>query len=262
MKRLVIAVLTLVIIGGVAWGWLDRSRDSTTTLGKAAAEQIADRDEPVDPAIAPGARPDPATYSYTGSGSDSFSALGGAAHEFPAQVFAVVSLDPHDPCGWTWTMPFVKEHVEERGFCTKGGAVLDTGFERTTEFIGHRQASTYECTDTAWRLPRAQPSTKRSWTWTCTEKRGGRVTYTGRTIGDEQVSTKDGSTVTATHVRIDGVQDDKSSGRERTELWLLANGLPVRFTTDRHLTVSTPLGKMTTAEKWDYRIDSLDPAEQ
>lgn len=258
MKKLFIALLVLVVLVGIGWLWIDHERDSTTTVDKTEAQKIAN-DDVDDASIEPGERPVEGTYGYTGTGSDNFDALGGSSHEFAKQVFAVVSLDADDSCSWTWTMPFVKEHVEERSFCTKDAAVLDLGFERTTEFIGRRQTSAYECSDTAWRIPPAD--TKQPWAWTCTEERGGLVNYTGRIVGDEQVDI-DGTKTKSTHVRIDGVQKDKSTGTERTDVWLLPSGLPVRFSSDRTLTVPTPIGKMTTTEQWDYRIDSLEPSEQ
>jgi hypothetical protein len=248
MRKLVVTLLVLLVIVGLGWAWIERSRDKTTAVDTSAAKQIAGSDTTT---VDAGERPE--------SGTDSFDALGGASHEFPKQVYAVVKLDAEDSCAWTWTMPFVNEHIEERRFCTSDGFVVESGFDRTTEFIGHRQTSAYECSDGAWRIP--DPKVKQPWTWTCTEERGGLVTYTGRIVGDEQLDV-DGSRTTAIHVRVDGVQKDKSKGTEQTELWLLPGGLPARFTSTRTLTVPTPIGKMTSNEQWDYRIDSLEPTEQ
>lgn len=257
MKRVLVILLVLIVVAAGAGALYLRSQDESTAVGEDDAAALVDA-QPADAEAEPGERPEAGTWTYTGSGSDSFDALGGASHEFPTEIHAVVELDPDDACAWTMHVIFVEQHVEERRFCTEQGAVLDAGFDRTTEFIGRRQTSEYECTDDAFRLP-ADARAGATWTWSCTERRGGHVEYTGRligpatvTVGDEQVQTQ--------HVRIDGVQDDDSTGRERTELWLTPNGLPARFTSDRRLTVRTPLGEMTTTEEWDYTLASMEPS--
>lgn len=249
LRRMLLVVAALVAIAVVAGGAWYATRDrGTTSVDATDAAKLVDAE--ADAEVDAGARPPAGTYTYVGSGKDHFSALGGAGHEFPDEVSVVVELDADDDCAWTMHVVFVEEHVEERRLCTEGGVVRERGFDRTTEFLGRRQTSTYECTEGAIRMP-ADPRRGESWSWTCTEARGGEVSYTGTLVGSERTEVG-GEPMDVRRVRVVGVQDDESVGRETTELWLRPDGLPVRFTTDRKLTVNTPLGSMTTTEEWDY----------
>ncbi|MEO6867734.1 MAG: hypothetical protein ABI200_06910 [Gaiellales bacterium] len=258
MKVPLLVLLILLVLGAIAGGTWYTMRGSTTVVAAKDARQVVDANEP-DTAIAPGDRPASGTWRYTGSGSDSFDALGGDGHTFPAEISAVVELDADASCEWTMHVVFVAEHLEERRMCTDGAAVSELGFARTTQFLGRRQTSEYVCTDDALRLPDGAAKGT-TWTFTCSEDRGGAVKYTGTHLGEQQVEVG-GTQVATTHIRIDGRQDDKSTGDEHSEYWLLPNGLPARFMTDRKLHVKTPLGSMNTTEQWDYTLALPTPSE-
>ena len=169
-----------------------------------------------------------------------------------------MQLDPEDECAWTLDLVLIEEHVEERSFCTSGDGVLDAGFARTTTFLGREQTSTYECDDQALRV-RAAAATGDSWSWTCTEARGGRVRFTATVVGTESLEI-DGTPVDTTHVRLTARQRDRSVGDERGDWWYSATGLPVRMQSNRTLTTTAgPLGEMKTTERFDYELTSLEP---
>lgn len=259
MKRALLVLLLLLLVGALAaFLWVRDGRERSTAVSGSDAAALVDADGAADEAPDRGRRPEPGTYHMTGEGSDHFSALGGASHTFPGEVSMVVELDPVDECAWTLHLVLVEEHVDAQHLCSDAhGALRLLGLERTTEFLGRRQTSRYECDETsAW-----QPAgSARRWHFSCTERRGGHVRYVARIVGSEKI-TIDGEQHAATRVRLDGSQDDDSTGSERTELWLLDDGLPARFTRTRRLTVRTPLGDMTTREGWDYALAARAPSK-
>lgn len=258
MRRLLLFLLALVVIAVIAGVLLLRnSRDESTSVrAEDAAELVGATSE--DAQVEPGLRPAPGTYEYVGGGSESLSLLGGSTREFPERVTGVVQLDADDECAWSLGLVLVAEHVEDRHYCTTDAGTLDTGFERTTEFLGREQTSSYECDDAALRI-RSNAKPGDTWNWTCTEARGGRVRYTASYVGSEPIDVS-GMSVDAAHVRITARQRDKSTGDERSDWWLLASGLPVRIRSDRSLTTDAgPLGELRTIEQFEYLLASLEP---
>ncbi len=258
MKRILLAVLALlVLLAIVGVLLLDSSRDETTTVDADDAAKIAGASAPDEP-IDRGARPEPGTYEYVGSGREHLSLLGGSSHEFPERITGVVQLDPNDACAWTLDLVLIEEHTEERAYCTFGAGVLDAGFSRTTTFLGREQTSAYRCDDDALRV-RTSATGGDSWSWTCTEERGGKVRFTATLVGREQLTIDDEPIDTA-HVRLTARQRDKSVGDERGDWWFADTGLPVRIRSDRTLTTTAgPLGEMKTTEAFEYELASLAP---
>ena len=77
MKKLLVVVVALVILAAVAFGVRTLgARDETDAVNsKDAAKLVQDEDADATD-IAPGERPKAGTYTYTGSGRESVSALG------------------------------------------------------------------------------------------------------------------------------------------------------------------------------------------
>jgi hypothetical protein len=258
MRRFLLLLLALVVIAVIAGLVLLRgARDETTTVGAEDAAELVGATS-ADDQIEPGLRPAAGAYEYVGGGSESLSLLGGSSHEFPERVTGVVQLDPDDECAWSLGLVLVAEHVEERRYCTTDTGTLDAGFDRTTEFLGREQTSSYECDDAALRL-RSNAKPGDTWSWTCTEARGGLVRFTATYVGSEAVDV-DGTSTDTAHIRITARQRDKSTGDERGDWWLLASGLPARIRSDRTLTTDAgPLGDLKTIEQFEYRLASLEP---
>lgn len=252
-RKILIAFMVLAFVAGVAW---QQTRGSTISVdADDAARLVGADDDGLD--LDPGARPAPGTYTYRGSGSDHLDLLGGSGHEFPKEIGVVVELDPEDDCAWTQHVVFVEEHVEERMFCTDDSGVRDTGLQRTTTFLGREQTSSYECSEDALRV-RTGSAVGDTWSFTCTEARGGKVEHEVRRAPDTELSVGSGK-VEVVHLIVTGTQRDDSRGDERTEYWLTETGLPVRFRSKRTLVVSSPLGTMTSREDYDYTLVSTDP---
>lgn len=254
VKRILLPVATLVVLAIIvpAVFFVLRDRDSTTGVSAANAAAAA-HVKVSHRKIAPGLRPTASTFTYVGHGTEHLSLLGGSTHVFPAKIHGVVSLNAHDSCAWKLSLVMVAEHVEHHGYCTTGASVRDTGFDRTTSFMGHEQTSTYTCTPGALRVRTAARVGTRA-AWTCTEARGGVVHYTATFIGTEPV-TVSGKRTPARHVHIVATQHDKSQGTERSDWWYLPTGLPARMSSNRSLSTSAgPLGTMTLTERFDYRL--------
>jgi hypothetical protein len=241
-----LAVLLLIVAAGAVFT-VRRDADTSTSVRADRAAELANAPA-ADPDIEPGLRPAAGTYEYRGSGDEHLSLLGGATHEFAESLFAVVSLDPDDDCAWSFDPAFVEEHIEHRTYCTKADGTSMRSIERTTNFLGHEQTSTYACTGDATN-------------WTCTEERGAVVKFTATVVDRPHVQI-DGAAHEVTHLRVTGLQRNKGRGDETTELWLLPSGLPARILTTRTNSSSAgPLGTMHLRERYDYRLASLEPVQ-
>ena len=263
MKKILLAVLTLLVVVAVVIGVRTYGeRNETDSVSAKDASKLVDggKDGDGNAKADPGERPEPGTYTYKGTGKDEVDILGGSEHVFPATVPVVVELDGTDAsdCGWTWNIIYVKQHVEERNFCSDGDTVVDAGFKRTTEFFGQTQNSEYECDDDAVRL-RSDAKPGDTWTWKCTNKDGNATgTYTLTVLEPEEL-TIDGEKITATHTRITQVQAGDTKGTGTDEYWLAPTGLPLRL--DGRLTVATKsvLGTTKFSERVRYALTSLTP---
>lgn len=250
----VLVILAVFVVGkGVA---AVVGADSATAVSSSEAAEIVGARVDVSPRLQPGLRPAPGTYEYEGRGTDSFDLGRGTTREFPRVTNVVVQLQ-EDGCAWTADIVFIEEHVEHRTFCTTAGGVEDTGFARTTTFLGHEQTSSYECTSGAWRTA-ANLEVGERWRYRCTERRGGVVHYAAQRLADAQL-TIGNTRVRAAHVTLRGSQRGRSTGAEHSEFWLLDTGMPARLKSTRSLTVRTPIGDMTSRETFDYALRSLEP---
>jgi hypothetical protein len=259
MRKLLIAIVLLLVIAVVAFGVRTLgARDQTDTVdAKDAAGLVGDADA-VD--VEPGERPNPGTYSYEGAGRESVTALGGSEHVFPERIAIVVTLDAEDDCRWTSNIVYVRQHIEERRFCTSNGTMTDLGFRREIEFFNQLQRTEYECGEDAVRL-RTDAEPGDSWTWTCTEGDAARSDYAATFVGTETLIVG-GQEVETWHTRIVSRQSGATVGRDTSELWVTESGLPVRFSADLRVTTQSVLGETVYQEQLDYTLTSLVPEQQ
>ena len=257
MKKLLLCVLALLVIGGVAFGVRTiGARDETSEVAPKDAASLATDGASSDD-LTVGDRPEPGTYAYTGRGSEQVSALGGSEHRFPAKIAVVVQLDPDDDCAWKATVVYVKEHIEERRYCTQDGTVVDRGFIRKIEFFNQLQTVEYTCDDVAERL-RTTAASGDTWNWTCTQGTKARSDYTATALGTETL-TIGGEPVKTWHTRVVSKQSGDTNGGDTSEFWLAESGLIVKYTAKLEVTTKSVLGDTTFNEDIAYTLDSLVP---
>lgn len=261
MRKAFVAIVVLLVIAAVSFGVRTLgSRDETDAVDATEASRLVERDdEPgADEAHAAGRRPQPGTYTYEGSGTESVSALGGSTHEFPATIPVVVKLDPEDDCRWTSNVIFVEQHVEERRFCTDEQGVLDLGFTRRIEFFNQLQTARYDCGDNARRLDLAAAAGATT-TWKCVlDEEQATSAYTATSLGKERQDLG-GEQVETWHVKVTSKQTGATRGSDTSEFWYLETGQPVRFTGTLDVDTDSVLGETRFQERFDYRLASLVP---
>lgn len=260
MKKLVLAIVLLLVIAAIAFGVRTfGARDETDAVDAEDAAGLVEGEEDAGADVEAGARPEPGTYTYTGSGRESVSALGGSEHLFPEEIPIVVELDADDDCRWTSNVVYVKQHIEERRYCTEDGTVTDLGFTREIEFFNQVQETTYECDEQAHRL-RTDAEVGDEWSWTCTQGTRAKSEYTAELLGKETM-TVGGEQVDVWHTRVTSEQTGATVGKDTSEFWLTESGLPVRFTADLGVTTDSVLGETVFKEQLDYTLTSLVPEE-
>lgn len=260
MKKLLIALVLLLVIAAVAFGVRTLgARDETDAVdSKDAAELIKDEDGGSSEDVDPGDRPKAGTYTYTGSGTERVSALGGSEHVFPKEISIVVELDDaEDSCEWTANVVYVKQHIEKRDYCTKDGVMIDRGFTREIEFFNQLQETTFECGDDAERL-RTDSQEGDTWTWTCTNGTASKSEYTATFLGEETL-TVGGEQVDTWHSKVTSKQTGETVGSDTSEFWLDETGLIVKFTANLKVDTESVLGKTTFQEQLSYALTSLVP---
>lgn len=265
MKKLLIVIIALLILGAIAVGVRTLgARDETDAVdSKEAAELVEeDGDEAADAEdVDAGDRPEPGTYTYTGSGRESVDALGGSEHVFPEEIPIVVQLDAEDECAWTSNVVYVKQHIEERNYCTKDGVLTDLGFTRETEFFNQTQETVYECDENAWRL-RTDWEPGDTAKWTCTQSGGAATSaYVATLVGEEELKVG-GETVETWHTKVQSTQTGDTRGSDTSEFWLTESGLIVKFTTNLDVKTKSVLGDTNFKEQTSYMLTSLVPEDE
>lgn len=259
MRKLAIVIVALAIITAVALGVRTLgARDETDAVDTREAAELVE-DEGASEDIVAGDRPEPGTYTYTGSGHETVSALGGSRHDFPDQIPVVVQLDPDDRCRWTSNVVYVKQHIEERRYCTKNDTVVDLGFTRKIEFFNQVQETEYTCDDDAYRL-KADARPGDTWEWTCAQGTSAASNYTATFRGREHL-TVGGERVEVWHTRVVSKQSGGTTGSDTSEYWLAETGLPVKWTADLEVETNSILGQTTFMERLSYALVSLVPEE-
>ena len=262
MKKLLVVIVALLVLAAVAIGVRTLgARDETDAVDtKEAAELVEDEGDATD--VEAGDRPEPGTYTYTGSGEESVDALGGSRHEFPKEIPIVVKLDAEDDCRWTANVVYVKQHIEERRYCTKDGVLTDLGFTRETEFFNQTQETVYDCDEEAATRLRTDGQPGDTWTWTCTQQGGAtKSAYTATLVGVETL-TIGGEDVKAWHTKVVSKQTGDTNGSDTSEFWLDETGLVLRFTTNLDVDTKSVLGDTNFREQTSYALTSLVPERE
>lgn len=256
MRKLLLVLVALAIIGAVAFGVRALgARDQSDAVKSEDAADLVEAERSSD--VEAGDRPEAGTYTYAGSGKESVDALGGSEHIFPKEIAVVVELDPDDDCAWVNNVVYVRQHIEERRYCSDGGTVTDRGFTREIEFFNQLQEAEYECGENALRRYPEAPRGS-TWTWTCTEGGDTRSVYTGTYLGMETL-TIGGEQVQAWHSRVTSKQSGDTVGTDTSEFWLAESGLPLRFSADLDVKTRSVLGETNFQEELDYTLTSLVP---
>ncbi len=259
MKKLLIALVLILIIAAVAFGVRTLgARDETDAVdSKEAAELVEDEGD--SEGVEAGDRPEAGTYTYTGSGQESVDALGGSKHDFPGEISVVVQLDPENGCRWTANVVYVKQHIEEREYCTEDGVMIDRGFTRKIEFFNQLQETTFTCDDDAERL-RTDSQEGDTWSWTCTNGTKATSEYTATSLGQETL-TVGGEQVETWHTKVVSKQTGETVGGDTSEFWLDETGLIIKFTANLDVKTQSVLGETNFKEKLAYALTSLVPEE-
>jgi hypothetical protein len=263
MKKLLIVIVALLILGAVAFGVRTLgARDETDAVDSKDAAQLVTDDAKADAEdIDPGERPEAGTYTYTGSGHENVDALGGSEHVFPEEIPIVVQLDAKDDCAWTSNVVYVKQHIEERRYCTKSGVLTDLGFTRETEFFNQTQETVYDCDDKAFRL-RTDWKPGDSAKWVCTQAGGAATSsYTATLVGEETIKVG-GESVKTWHTKVVSTQTGDTRGGDTSEFWLTETGLIVKFTTNLDVKTKSVLGDTRFQEQTKYVLTSLVPEQE
>lgn len=268
MKKLLVAVVALLVIVGVVLAVRTiGARDETDAVDRDEASQLVQKDKGGDDATATddgsassidrGLRPAAGTYTYRGTGRESVSALGGSEHVFPAEIPVVVELDPADDCAWTSNVIYVKQHVEERRFCTTRSGTVDRGFVRKIEFFNQTQVADYSCGADAQRY-RADAPAGSTRTWECTEGTKSTSRYTATSLGPVTLRIG-GAPVETSHVRVVSKQTGDTRGTDSSEFWYDENGLAVRFHGKLDVRAKSVLGDTRFQEQYTYELTSVTP---
>ena len=262
MKKFLLALSALIVLSLVVLGVrIVGARDETDAVSAKDAAKLVHTTgaEDAGRSGAPdaGLRPAAGTYRYTGAGRENVSALGGSQHVFPAKIATVVALDAKDECAWTLNVVYVKQHIEQRSFCTTKAGLADTGFERRIEFFNQTETKTYDCDEGAMRL-KASAAPGDTWKWSCHEGSDATSSYVAKVIGPETL-TVGGAKVETTHMRITSTQTGDTKGSDAQDLWYLPTGLPARFSGALDVTTKSVIGDTKFHEQYRYDLMSTVP---
>jgi hypothetical protein len=258
MRKVIIAVVFVLVIIAVVFGALAFSgRNQSDSVAATDAAKFVGSDTAASDVVA-GDRPEAGTYTYTGTGTESVDFLSGSSRTFPKQISVVVDLDSDNDCNWIANVVFVKQHVEERRYCTKDGLMTDRGFTLEIEFFNIMQKTEYTCPDDAERL-RTEAVKGDTWKWTCTSGTTAKTDYVATLLGMETLSIG-GEDVETWHTRVASKQSGITVGSATADFWHAKTGLTVKFTNDFNIRTESLAGKTGFKEKTSYTLDSLDPA--
>lgn len=255
-----IILVILIVIGVRTLG----ERNETSTVDASDAKALIEDGSSKDKAnkrqndIKVGLRPRPGTYTYVGSGNESVDILGGSEHILPDTFPMVIDIDKKDSCAWNANLVYIKQHIEQRSFCTTDASVLELSFMREIEFFGRKQKVEYRCGDDAFRV-RADANPGEKWSWVCNAKNENSksaffLTYLGPqtlVIASKKVRTQ--------HTRIISTQTGDTVGNATSDLWLSPSGMIVRFNENVKVRTKTVLGVTNFQERARYQIKSLEP---
>ena len=207
----------------------------------------------------PGSRwPDEGVYSFRTEGGGETNALGGARHDYPAEVPVIVRKGG---CGYTVRWQPLNERWDEWEFCPGSGAQASSRpmvrISTYHEFFQRGQRQDFACGRTEM-LPANQPPGS-TYRWQCHSDGGGTVDSTTTVVGVETMDIG-GVAVQALHSRHDVVFGGVNEGSQVFDWWLhLETGLPIQLKRDLKVTSNSPFGKVDYRERFTSGALSITP---
>jgi hypothetical protein len=166
----------------------------------------------------------PGVFAYETSGFEEVDALGGARHVYPARTTIVVR---RAGCGLVLRWQPFEERLQEWELCD--GLRLHRITERH-RFFGTDDRRTYRC----------DPGSRLDGAYRCTT---GETTEVARVV-----SSDDG------HARLETRISGGTTGSGTREVWLRADGVPLRLTAENENTTPSLVGPVHYRERYELRL--------
>lgn len=197
--------------------------------------------------------PDEGVYSFRTEGGGETNALGGARHDYPAEVPVIVR---RGGCGYTVRWQPLNERWDEWEFCADGASRPMARISTYHEFFQRGQRQDFACNHPEM-LPAGQPpgSTQQ---WEC-QSANSKVVSTTTVVGNETLEVG-GQQAQVLHVRYDVTFSGANEGSQQMEWWLhLDTGLPLKMARDLTVKSDSPFGKVDYRERFTSAALSLTP---
>ena len=233
---------------------LENYRASTTSVDEATTDPLATA-SPVEtaPPLVP-ELPTAGVYRYATLGTESVDALGGAAHQYPAETFLTITSSG---CGVHLRWDLLEERRDEWDLCAdEEGVWLQADTVDWHAFFGQGELVTTDCLDPALIVPVAPPgATPAAPTPMICTRRDGDWNHQWQVIGTES-QTVEGQTVLTVHSRL-----SIESPTETTvvDWWMTASGLPVLMTSTKESSSETVAGTIVYRETYTAQLAALNP---
>ena len=232
-----------------------------TTASAPAPTDVSTR--PTSSAPVERSDPTPGVYVYDTTGRESVDALGGSAHEYPAETTITLRQQGGEGCVRARWEALRQRWDEELRCPHPDGWSLDA---KTVyhSFFRQSEKRSFDCEPDEVYLP-ADPAPELALSARCTSAGGaksGRSTegWRGRTVGMETLKI-DGRTVDTFHVRYQVAIGGESTGRADIDRWysLEAPTLLVRELRTGRTTSETVIGAVHYEERYELLLRSLEP---
>jgi hypothetical protein len=194
-------------------------------------------------------------YRYATTGSEHIDALQGTRHRYPAETTMTVTPAT---CGVTVRWDALVERWDGRDLCRHDGALVTPGYRTFHRFFGQDDHSDWTCAPPIVWQP-ARPVVGAAWTGACKDN-GTAERSTITVVGLERVTVA-GASVETMHARwIDADSASDTTGNTTTDRWTrVSDGLVVREVVESRSTTKTVIGKVHYDERYDVRLESLQP---
>jgi hypothetical protein len=238
----------LAVVGAAAAGvWAIALRDTSAPASVDEAlrrfrEEAAGGEAPVPPGV----------YVYATTGRESVSALGGAAHRYPAR--STITVTPA-PCGMTMRWDVLTTRSSTVTVCAAGEEQLLRGWEERHRFFGQDDRADWRCTATVW-LPAAGPGAESPYHCRSSDTE---QTGTVAVLASRRVSVG-GVEIEAVRVRVEAHETGAARGSLVEERLLEpATGLPLVVEYRVSTSNDSPIGDVAFEERYTLRLLSLRP---
>jgi hypothetical protein len=253
----VAVVLVAAAIGALAWLHSD-------TADPVEVDDVVGRfDDSDGEAIAPSGVVGPGVYVYATTGSEEVDALGGSAHDYPAETTMSVTVAPAGCVTIRWDA--LRQRWDSRTVCPDavGGWTLqdETLFH---SFFRQDETRTYACEPGAVEVP-ADLASGATFTSRCDSEGSGQSgstgsRTTGTVIGIEEVEIA-GEPRPAVHLRYTSTVIGETEGEATVDRWLSLEAMPLvlREVAEGHTNSDTVIGTVTYEESYEIVLNSQEP---